>query len=204
MFLQKVVPPMQDWLTNLIGSGRADGILVIGQSTEHKTLQAVASTYLPLVVWGGHLKDQAYCTVGRDNFGGAFAAAEHLVRTGRRHIVFLGDTNAPEFRLRYEGYERALERAPRGVARPQLVPAHLTADTAYESMRAFIRSGGKFDAVFAATDVIAISAMRAITASGLSIPRDVAVVGFDDIAIAAHTTPPLTTVRQDMAHGARM
>jgi DNA-binding LacI/PurR family transcriptional regulator len=203
MFLQKVVPPMQDWLSKLIGSGRADGIIVIGQSTEHKTLQAVASNYLPLVVWGGHLKDQAYCTVGSDNFGGAFAAVEHLIKRGRKHIVFLGDATAPEFRLRYEGYEHALERAPRGTARPQLVPAHLTADTAYESMRAFIRGGAKFDAVFGATDVIAISAMRALTASGLSVPRDVAVVGFDDIAIAAHTSPPLTTVRQDLAHGAR-
>ena len=117
--------------------------------------------------------------------------------------MFLGDATAPEFRLRYEGYKHALERAPRGTARPQLVPAHLTADTAYESMRAFIRGRGKFDAVFGATDVIAISAMRAIAASGLSIPRDVAVVGFDDIAIAAHTSPPLTTVRQDLSRGAR-
>jgi DNA-binding LacI/PurR family transcriptional regulator len=204
MFLQKVIPPMQDWLTNVIGSGRADGIIVIGQSTEHKTLQAVASGYLPLVVWGGHLKEQSYCTVGSDNFGGAFAAVEHLINTGRKHIVFLGDTHAPEFRLRYEGYERALERAPRGVGRPQHVPTHLTAETAYESMRAFIRGGAKFDALFAATDVIAISALRAITASGLSVPKDVAVVGFDDIAIAAHTSPPLTTVRQDLARGARM
>ncbi len=203
MFLQKVVPPMQDWLTNVIVSGRADGIIVIGQSTEHKTLDEVASSYLPLVVWGGHLKHQSYCTVGTDNFGGAFAAVDHLVRSGRKHIVFMGDTTAPEFRLRYEGYEHALERAPRGTARPQLVPAHLTADTAYESMRAFIRAGAKFDAVFGATDVIAISAMRAITASGLSIPRDVAVVGYDDIAIAAHTTPSLTTVRQDLSRGAR-
>ena len=203
MFLQKVVPPMQDWLTNLSGSGRADGIIVIGQSTEHKTLQAVASTYLPLVVWGGHLKEQSYCTVGTDNAAGALAAVEHLLKIGRRHIVFLGDPVAPEFRLRFEGYQRALERGPRGTGRSQLVPAHLTADTAYESMRAFIRDGGRFDAVFAATDVIAISAMRAITAAGLSVPKDVAVIGFDDIAIAAHTTPPLTTVRQDLARGAR-
>lgn len=203
MFLQKSVPPMQDWLTNFIGSGRADGIIVIGQSTEHDTLQAVASTYQPLVVWGGHLEDQAYCTVGSDNFGGAFAAVDHLIQSRRRQIVFLGDARAPEFRLRYEGYKHALERAPRGTARPQLVQAHLTADTAYESMRAFIREGGKVDAVFGATDVIAISAMRAITACGLSVPKDVAVVGFDDIGIAAFTHPSLTTVRQDLSRGAR-
>jgi DNA-binding LacI/PurR family transcriptional regulator len=71
-------------------------------------------------------------------------------------------------------------------------------------MRRFIASGVKFDAVFAATDIIAISSMRAISASGLVVPRDVAVVGFDDIAIAAHVHPTLTTVRQDLARGASL
>lgn len=203
MFLQKFVPPMGEWLRSLIGSGRADGIIVIGQSTEHETLQRVASTYLPLVVWGGHLKGQSYCSVGTDNAGGALAAVEHLLDSGRRHILFIGDPTVPEIRLRQEGYRLALSKGPRGTAAPRLLPAHLTADAAYDAMGDFIRKGVRFDAVFAATDVIAISAMRAIIASGLSVPKDVAVVGFDDIAIATHTTPRLTTVRQDLERGAR-
>jgi DNA-binding LacI/PurR family transcriptional regulator len=69
-------------------------------------------------------------------------------------------------------------------------------------VRAFIGSGGDFDAIFAATDVIAMSALRALTASGISVPRQVSVVGFDDIALAAHSNPPLTTVRQDIERGA--
>jgi len=64
-------------------------------------------------------------------------------------------------------------------------------------------SGTPFDAVFASTDLIAISAIRAIRAAGLRVPEDVAVVGFDDIAVAAHTSPALTTVRQALAEGAR-
>jgi DNA-binding LacI/PurR family transcriptional regulator len=71
-------------------------------------------------------------------------------------------------------------------------------------MRGYIRSGRKFDAVFAATDVIAISAMRALAASGISVPKDVAVVGFDDIPMSAHVHPALTTVRQDLQRGATM
>jgi len=203
MFLQKVVPPMDDWLTNLIGSQRADGIIVIGQSTEHAALEAAAQVYKPLVVWGGHLATQSYCTVGTDNVGGALAAVEHLIRLGRKRIVFVGDPAVPEIGLRYEGYRLAHERAPRLRAPPHLVPAHLTADTAYEAVRAFIGSGGSFDAVFGATDVIAMSALRALTASGLNVPRDVSVVGFDDIALASHANPPLTTVRQDLERGAR-
>jgi len=204
MFLQKIVPPMNDWLPELIGSQRADGIIVIGQSTEHAALEAIAPVYKPLVVWGGHLAAQTYCTVGTDNVGGAMAAVEHLIHIGRRRIVFVGDPSVPEIGLRYEGYRLAHERAPRLKAPSHLVPSHLTADTAYEAVRAFIESDGGFDAVFCATDVIAMSALRALTASGLKVPRDVSVVGFDDIAMASHANPPLTTVRQDLQRGARM
>jgi DNA-binding LacI/PurR family transcriptional regulator len=204
MFLQKIVPPMDDWLPRLIGSHKSDGIIVVGQSTEHAALEAAAVHYKPLVVWGGHLAHQSYCTVGTDNVAGALAAVEHLIQTGRRRIVFLGDPAVPEIGLRYEGYKLAHERAQRLKVLPHIVPAHLTADTAYEAMRAYIGAGGSFDAVFGATDVIAMSALRAIAASGLAVPRDVAVVGYDDISMAAHANPPLTTVRQDMQRGAKI
>ena len=206
MFLQKVVPPMDGWLPQLIASHKSDGIVVVGQSTEHAALELAAAHYKPLVVWGGHLANQSYCTVGTDNVAGALAAVEHLMQLGRRRIVFLGDPAMPEIGLRYQGYrlahERAREPPPRLRAPPHIVPAHLTADAAYEAMRAFIGVAEGFDAVFGATDVIAISAIRAISAAGLSVPRDVAVVGFDDIALAAHANPPLTTVRQDLQRGA--
>ena len=202
LFLQKVVPPMQDWLTDLIASKRSDGIIVIGQSTEHKALEAVATGYKPLVVWGGQIDHQTYCTVGTDNIGGARLATDHLLELGRRKIVFLGDTKVPEIRLRYRGYTQALDHAPKG-AKKRNIRTHMTADLAYDAMRKLISEGGDFDAVVAGTDVIAISAIRAITATGLRVPEDVAVVGYDDIGLAAHSNPPLTTVRQDLEKGAK-
>ena len=204
MFLQKILPPMDDWLPQLIGSQRSDGIIIVGQSTEHAAIEAAAVNYQPMVVWGGHLAHQSYCGVGTDNMGGGRVVVEHLLRTGRRRILFLGDASIPEIQLRHEGYKYALAHAPAGTARARIVPAHLTAEAAYEAMRAYIGGGEQFDAVFAATDVIALSAIRAITAAGLTVPRDVAVVGFDDIAMAAHFNPTLTTMRQDIARGARM
>jgi DNA-binding LacI/PurR family transcriptional regulator len=219
LFLRKIVPPMDDWLPRLIGSHKCDGIIVLGRSTEHAALEAAAAHYRPLVVWGGQLAHQSYCTVGTDNVAGALAAVEHLIRTGRRRIVFLGDPAIPEIGLRYEGYRLAHERAQRLPLLPHIVPAHLaadtadkpdtgdtgdTAETAYEAMRACIGAGGRFDAVFGATDVLAMSAVRAICAAGLAVPRDVAVVGYGDISMAAHANPPLTTVRQDMPRGAQI
>jgi len=202
MYLQKVLPPTESWLERLIDAGRADGIIVIGQNIEHAALQEAAA-YRPLVVWGGHEPGQRYCTVGSDNVAGATAAVEHLLATGRRAIVFLGDTRVPEIRLRYEGYRCALESAPQGSAGARLLATPLAADAGYEALRALMREGAALDAVFGATDLVAIGALRALADAGRRVPGDVAVVGFDDIALAAHTTPPLTTVRQDFARGAR-
>ena len=211
MHLQKIVPPMDDWLQSLIASQKSDGIIVVGQSTEHAALEDVAADYRPLVVWGGRLQRQSYCTVGTDNVAGAMAAVQHLIGRGRRRILFLGDPSVPEIGLRYQGFQLAHERAAQGGAtqlvpglHPRHVDAHLTVTTAYEAMRAYIRSGEKFDAVFGASDVIALSAVRALIATGMSVPGDVAVVGFDDIAMAAHANPPLSTVRQDVQRGASL
>ncbi len=202
MFLQKFLPPMDGWLQRIVASGRSDGVIVVGQSTEHAEIAQVASYYRPLVVWGGHAEEPSYCTVGTDNAAGARLAVEHLLRLGRKRIVFVGNPSSPEIRLRYEGYVAALKRAPGGLEAQHFLRAVLTADGGYDSMRAFIRSGMPFDAVFAASDLIAIGAMRATAEAGLSVPGDVAVIGFDDIPLCAHTSPPLTTVRQDLRWGA--
>jgi DNA-binding LacI/PurR family transcriptional regulator len=203
MYLQKILPPMDDWLPRLIAARRADGIIVIGQSTEHEALERAAKTYAPLVVWGGKLEQrQGYCVVGTDNKAAARAATEHLIANGRRRILFVGDPSIPEIRLRCDGYRLALKAS--GGTKPHVLKAHMTADSAFRAMRELIAEGHRFDAVFGATDVIAISAMRAIAAAGRSIPDDVAVVGFDDIPMAAHVHPSLTTVRQDIARGSAL
>jgi len=202
LHLEKILPPMDDWLEKLIAARRSDGIIVIGQSTEHAALERAAAKYAPLVVWGGHHGKQRYCVVGSDNVNGARMAVEHLLASGRRRIVFVGDPSIPEIRLRCDGYKLALARAPRGHAAPRIIKAHMTAEAAYTAMQRFVDSRAEFDAVVAATDVIAISSMRALASSGYSIPDDVAVVGYDNIAMAAHVHPSLTTVRQDLARGA--
>ena len=204
LHLEKILPPMDDWLQKLIAARRSDGIIVIGQSTEHSALEQAAAKYAPLVVWGGHLAKQRYCVVGTDNVNGGRLATEHLLACGRRRIVFVGDPSIPEIHLRCEGYKLALARAPRGHARPRIIKAHMTAEAAHTAMRRFIDSRSEFDAVFAATDIIAISSMRALAASGFAIPGDVAVAGYDDIAMAAHVHPSLTTVRQDLERGASL
>ena len=203
VLLQKMLPPMGTSLPRLIASRRSDGIVVIGHSTGHAALEAAAAAYQPLIVWGGDAAARRYCTVGTDNLGGARTGVEHLIRLGRRKILFFGDPSTAELRLRLEGYRLALSEATTALDREQVVPTLPTPDAAYEAMRTFIGRQRPFDAVFAGSDLIAISALRALSAAGLRVPQDVAVVGFDDIALAAHTHPALTTLRQDIRRGAR-
>lgn len=201
MFLQKVLTSGKDWLQHLVASGRADGFIVIGQSTERETLQTVGEAYLPLVVWGGQLVGDSYCTIGTDNRGGTRAVTEHLLATGRKRLVFLGNPRMPELGLRYAGYAEAVTEAATQnpeIAPPRSVPVHLTATGAYDAVHELIGSGLDFDGLVCASDVIALSALRALTSRGLNVPQDVAVTGYDDIPLAAHANPSLTTVHQDL------
>jgi DNA-binding LacI/PurR family transcriptional regulator len=204
MHLQKVLPPMQGWLQRIVAERRSDGIIVIGQSTEHETLQQAARTTTPFVVWGGQLPKQRYCAVGTDNVQGGRLATQHLLSLGRRRILFLGDPAIPEIRLRCEGYAQALAQGSAGTAGANIVKAHMTPDAASAAMQAWLKKGKPFDAVFAATDLIAISALRVLTAAGRRVPDDVAIVGFDGLEMGAHVHPTLTTVQQDLARGAEL
>lgn len=203
VLLNKVILPEAGWLERIIQSHRADGLLVIGQSTQHASLNAVSDTYRPLVVWGAQLPGHRYCAVGSDNVEGGRLAVAHLAATGRRRIAFLGVIDAPEAIQRFEGYRKGLAEAGLAFDPALVVPAPYTSEAARAAVEGFLATGVPFDAAFAFSDVVALSALGALTAAGKAVPGDVAVVGFDDIALAEHSTPPLTTVRQDLAFGAR-
>jgi DNA-binding LacI/PurR family transcriptional regulator len=204
LLLSKLITNDASWCDKLIASGRTDGLIIIGQSDQHQVLNAAADNYLPLVVWGGHLPDQRYCSVGTDNVGGGRAATAHLIAEGRTRILFLGNPDVPEPAQRLQGYRSALESAGIAFDPDLIVSAHLTMETAYDAMQAALARGLSFDAVFAVSDVIAIAAIQALTAAGRRVPQDVAVVGYDDVALASHANPPLTTIRQDLEVGARL
>lgn len=203
VLLTKVLAPTQGWLDRIIQLNRSDGLLIIGQSNQHQALNAVADAYGPLVVWGGDLPDRRYCTVGVDNVAGARLAVEHLLGLGRRRIAFLGLPEAPEVGLRRQGYLEALEAAGIDADLALTVPAHFSGEPELEGVQYLLSAGVSFDAVFAASDVIALGAIRALAEAGLRVPEDVSVVGFDDVTVARYSWPPLTTIRQDLGRGAR-
>ncbi|MCH5676567.1 LacI family transcriptional regulator [Streptomyces sp. CME 23] len=131
-----------------------------------------------------------------DNRGGAFQATSHLLAAGHRRILFLaGETGFSSSEQRREGYKDALN-ARTVPYTPELdIPGLYTRTSGYRRVRDALDAGLEFTAVFAATDAVAVGALAALREAGLRVPRDVSLVGFDDVPFAADLTPSLTTIR---------
>ncbi|MFO1254661.1 MAG: LacI family DNA-binding transcriptional regulator [Sphingomonadaceae bacterium] len=192
-----------DWHTSYQDSHRADGLILLGYgdyTLYESRLRQLVSSDTQFVRWGSVRDDNIGATVGSDNLGAGRLAGEHLLAQGRKRIAFLGqaDEHYPEFADRYRGLCAALEQA--GVAAdPALQRDALNSEgDGRAAVQALLAAGVHFDAIFAGSDLIAVGAMRALAEMGKAVPRDIAVIGFDDIPAASLTSPPLTTILQDL------
>lgn len=202
--ISHVAPSSFEDLHIAMTTNRADGVIFVGQSTLHSAFNRLAETETRFVVWGAELPEQNYCSVGSNNFLGGKRATRHLVRLGRKRVLFLGDTEAPEAMQRYRGYREALEED--GVqADPALFKAaHFNVESAESCVQSLLTEKVAFDGIVAASDVIALGAIRVLTREGVSLPGDVSVVGYDNIGFARYCTPALTTIDQDTATAGRL
>ena len=192
-----------NWHTDYQDSHRADGIILLGYGDYEDyraRLTHLVAQGTHFVRWGLAGTAEPGLTFGSDNHGGGLAATQHLIAGGRRHIAFIGtaSSHAPEFEARYAGYREALAKA--GIpANPALQHNGFSSEgTGAAAVKTMLDRGTPFDAIFAASDLIAIGAMRAVQEAGLNVPGDVAIVGFDDIPASGMTAPSLTTVSQDI------
>jgi DNA-binding LacI/PurR family transcriptional regulator len=192
----------EDWHTDYELSNRADGLILLGYGdylSYADRLRRLAETDAHFVIWGPVIESQPGHYLCCDNVLGASLATRHLLAQGRRQIAFAGGASdhCPEFQLRHRGYADALNAA--GLKPDERLHAEAQSNEAdgYQAGLQLLDSGLPFDAVFAASDLIAMGFIHALQDRGRAVPQDVAVTGFDDIASAADFNPPLTTVRQD-------
>lgn len=180
---------------DLVRSGHVDGLIVSGPTSEGSELIALVSEGFPVVIQG-HLPNCEAPSVDVDNAAGARTAVELLVALGHVRIACI--TNAPitytAAAERLRGFREAMAGAELTVDEALVAEGGFDAPSGQRAM-ADILSRGVPDAVFVASDVVALGAISAIRAAGLRVPDDVSVVGFDDIPLAAYFDPPLTTVR---------
>ena len=188
----------------LLNTGRADGIIVIGQASRIERLNELADVHSNFVVWGGRMNGAKYTTVGSDNVKGGYIATAHLIERGAGRILFLGDPALPEVKQRFDGYLKAHREAGLPHSSSHLLRMNFSGRSTYDKVLDFIRAGHKFDGIFASSDLLANSAVHALAAEGLSVPGDVRIVGYDNIGQAAMMTPPLTTVSQNIGEGGRL
>jgi LacI family transcriptional regulator len=155
-----------------------------------------------MVVFGAGLPDvDRYHTCGNDTSAAAGLVVNHLVDLGHQDIAFVNFAK-PEYLAvneRERGWREAMQQRGVEIDSRWVVHADITVDSGYAATRALLARKVEFTALFAGNDTIAFGAMRALREAGYSIPRDVAVVGYDDIPMAAYASPPLTTIRTDTA-----
>ncbi|RAO78233.1 LacI family DNA-binding transcriptional regulator [Dyella jiangningensis] len=198
----------RNWHAEYTGSHKADGLILLGYGdfvAYRSKLDALVQSGTRFVRWGSLLLDQPGITIGSDNQLGGRMVTEHLVAQGRRRVAFIGaPEHSPEVMERYRGYQAALRAAGIEVDPALRIDAVTSQQSGHDAVLELLDRGLTFDAVFGASDLIAIGAMRALAERGLKVPEQVAVAGFDDIAMAANVSPSLTTVAQDTRRAGRL
>ncbi|WP_240096745.1 LacI family DNA-binding transcriptional regulator [Thermomonas flagellata] len=198
-----------DWHADYEDSMKADGLILLGYGdylAYRGKLERLVEQGTHFVRWGQVEPGQPGISIGCDNAEGGALVGRHLLAQGRRRIAFLGDASShyPEFFARYRGCDAALAEAGLAMDRALQVDAASTESAGHAAARTLLARGEPFDAVFAASDLIAIGALQALKEAGLRVPQDVAVVGFDGTAMARFADPPLSTVVQDTARAGEL
>lgn len=193
--LPEDVPSREAYL-RLIREQQVDGLILSGPRSDDPLLNELANEQFPLILHG-RVPGSGFPYVDVDNRAGAYQAVTHLIKLGHRRIGFI--SNAPlsysGAEDRYAGYRQALAEHSIELDDSLVRWGAFLPETGQSAMEGLLSLPERPTAVFGASDVVAIGAMSAIQGAGLSVPGDVAVVGFDDIFLAAHTHPQLTTVR---------
>ncbi|WP_018995591.1 LacI family DNA-binding transcriptional regulator [Hirschia maritima] len=204
VLISHIYPRNYEDLTSAMKTSRADGVIYIGQSYLRSEFNKLSQEDDRFVVWGAEFSDQEYCCVGSDNPEGGKRATSHLIRLDRQNIVFLGDTQAPEASQRYRGYLEAHAEHGLSVNEDMQIPAHFEVESAEAAIESLIASGKKFDGIVAASDMLALGAIRALQKNDRNVPEDVSVIGYDNIPFASLSSPALSTISQDTRKAGRM
>ena len=174
-----------------------DGLMLMSLHGDDPLPRTLLEGGVPTVLAGRPAAAIAIPYVDADNRGGARAATAHLLARGCRTVATV--TGPPDMTVaadRYEGYRDALGEAGLADRRELVAHADFSLEGGERAMRQLLKRAPDLDAVFVASDAMAVGALLALQEAGRGVPHDVAVVGFEDAPVAAAARPPLTTMRQ--------
>lgn len=184
----------------VLAERQVDGLLVMSSRGERRHEEILRDRRLPIVLVDREVEGLAADVVEVDHELGGLLAARHLLELGHREIACItGPLELSSARQRLEGFRRALREAGLRPDRKREVVADFSGAGGFAAMQALLAAKRRPTAVFACNDLMAFGAMSAASSAGLAIPQQLSVIGFDDIALAALASPPLSTVAQPKA-----
>lgn len=173
------------------------GLLLLAPSEQDPAFRAAVERRIPTVILHG--ASTYFSSVDVDNIAAAFDIVSHLLTLGHTRVAIInGRLENSNGQDRLEGYRRALRAHRCRFDDTLVVNGDFSETRGYAAAKKLILAAKRPTAIFAANDHMAIGAMKALRGAGLRVPRDVALVGFDDIQAASSTNPPLTTVQQPL------
>lgn len=180
--------------------GRVDGLVALSPYAENPDfLTANLPPALPTVLINTRVPDDRYPVLSIDDHAGAVAMTEHLLAVGHRRIAFIaGPPSNYDARERLRGFRDAIA-AWGGEAQGSELIGDFDEASGYRAGQVLLEGGSLPDAIFAANDMMALGCLYALTQAGVSVPKAVALAGFDDIPLARFVQPPLTTMRVSIA-----
>ena len=184
----------EEMYRRVVGGGHLDGVVVASTRVDDPLIGRLMDDGVPVVMVGRH-PDERVCYVDVDNVAGARMAVDHLARLGHRRIgTITGPLNMPGASDRLAGYRQAMKAHRLPVDDELIVEGDFAEESGMAAARRLLSL--PVTAIFAASDIMAVGALKVIRETDQRVPRDVALVGFDDVPIAAALQPALTTVRQ--------
>jgi DNA-binding LacI/PurR family transcriptional regulator len=183
----------------------ADGFIILGQGHREKMLHEFAATGAPLVVWGAADESANYCVVGSDNFRGGQLAGRYFLDKGRRRFLFVGDTSFREFRLRREGLQSVVDETDASIVIDEIELHSFGYESAFNAATHYLDVIETTpDAVFTYNDTSAMAFISSLRDSGINVPGNVSVIGYNDLPSARYFNPRITTIRQDTHQAGRV
>lgn len=179
--------------------GMLDGILIQSGPSDDRLFRRLLSSQVPCVVLGRPHVEETVNYIDVDNIRAAKQATRHLIGLGYQRIgMITGSAYSSAAIDRCEGFRQAMRDSGKDCDPALMAEGDFSENSGYIAMKKLLSS--KPDAIFAQSDIMALGAMRAVQEAGLNIPRDIALVGFDDLPIASLSAIKLTTIRQPITH----
>ena len=182
-----------------LAANRVDGLLIsVSMETSNKEhFKVLDNNKIPYVFFDRHLNSKTDSNVLIDDFKGGFDITEHLILRGCQKIVhFSGPLDQAIYKNRFLGYKSALNKYGIEFKQEYVLTSRLMENEGYKGVDELTKSALVFDAIFAANDLSAIGAMKSLKEKKISIPEDVAIVGFSNEPISSVIEPSLTTIDQ--------